>query len=287
MEDKFYDIVFKIDELIKDYSPANLEKIESYFKYEGITKHFLRELAKSSNPLPWLKPLKEKGYFNPQNNPSPQEVPDQPGYYTIPYWNVLVFLENVANKNMKEHDEEITNTLIEVAISIINYRDENGERIDNYQTDWVILKIICTFPAEQIEKEHIEFIRSALKSKRDNTLIASEIGETVIPKFINDRAKSLLLELHDVILDYKRVKGVSEDEYESIMGEHWLSDALKKHKPEVAKLCGIEAAESALKKIKAIIQEDKSQFDNVWIPAIKAILKTGFPIDTNASWFIL
>lgn len=270
MKTNFYDIALKIDELIKNYSPANLEKIESYFEYEGIYKYYFGKLTEYDNPFPWLKPLKEKGYFNPQSNPSPQEVLDT-------YWIVLGFLENVASKNIKEHNEEIANTLLEVVNSIINYRDENGERIDNYYTDWIILKIIFTFPAERIEKEHIEFIRNALKTKQDNTLIASEIGETVIPKLINDRAKSLLLELLDIILDYKRVKGVSEDEYESIMGEHWLSDALKKHKSEVAKLCGIEAADIALRKIKAIIQEDKSQFDNVWIPAIEDHSQNRFP----------
>lgn len=277
MEDKFYDIVFKIDELIQDYSPVNLEKIESYFEYEGIYNYFFGKLAEYDNPFPWIKPLKEKGYLNPQSNPSPQEVPDQPGNWTIPHWNILSFLENVANKNKKEPDEEITNTLIEIVNAIINYRDENGERIDNYRTDWIILKLIFTFPAERIEKDHIEFIRSALKSKWDNTLVASEIGKTVIPKLIRDRAKSILLELLDVFLDYKKAKGVSEEEYESIMDEHWLSDALKKHKLEIAKLCGMEAAEIALKKIKAIIQEDKSQFDIVWIPTIEDHPQNRFP----------
>jgi len=277
MHNNFYDIASKIDELIKNCSPANLKKIESYFEYKGIYKYFFGKLAEYGNPFPWLKPLKDNGYFDPQNNPSPQEVQDKHGYYTTFYWKVLGFLENVANKNMKEHNEEIANTILEVVNSIINYRDENGERIDNYRTDWILLKIIFTFPAERIEKDHIEFIRSALKSKWDNTLVASEIGKTVIPKLISDRAKSLLLELLDVILDYKKVKSVSEDKYESIMGDYWLSDALKKHKLEIAKLCRIEAAEIALKKIKAIIQEDKSQFGIVWIPTIEDHPQNRFP----------
>ncbi len=223
--------------------------------------YFFKQLTLTTNPFSWLKPLKEKGYFDPQNNPAPQEVLDQPSYYTIPYWNVLGFLENVANKNIEEPDEEITNTLIDIINSIINYRDENGERIDNYQTDWSILKIIIAFSIERIEKQHIEFIRSALKSKRDNTLVASEIGKTVIPKLINDGAKNLLLELLDVILDYQKVDNETIFKYKSIMGEHWLSEALKEHKPKVAKLCSIEAADIALNKIKAIIKKDKSQFN--------------------------
>ena len=271
----YYNLLDRIDHILKYKKPSEgvLKTLPNLLKPEAMHSYFFRKLQ---SPY-WLKPLKDNGYFNPQNNPSPQEVPDQPGNWTIPYWNILDFLENVANKTMKEPDEEITNTLLEVVNSIINYRDENGERIDNYRTDWILLKIIWTFPAERIEKDHIEFIRSALKSKWDNTLVASEIGKTVIPKLISDRAKRLLLELLDVFLDYKKVKGVSEDEYESIMDDYWLSEALKKHKLEIAKLCGIEAAEIALKKIKAIIQEDKSQFGIVWIPAVEDHPQNRFP----------
>jgi hypothetical protein len=258
----YYNLLDRIDHILKYEKPSEgvLETLPNLLRPEARYSYFFRKLQ---SPY-WLKPLKEKGYFNPQS--CPQEV-----------WIVLGFIENVANKNMKEPDEEITNILIEIVNSIINYKDENGERIDNYQTDWIILKIISTFPIKKIEKEHIEFIRNALKSKGDNTLIASEIGETVIQKLINDRAKSLLLELLAVILDYKKVKGVSEDEYESIMDDYWLSDALKKHKLGIAGLCGIQSASIALKPIKAIIKEDESQFDNVWIPAIEDHPQNTFP----------
>ena len=271
----YYNLLDRIDHILKYEKPSEgvLETLPNLLRPEARYSYFFRKLQ---SPY-WLKPLKEKGYFNPQSNPVPQEVPDQPGNWKIPYWNILDFLENVANKNAKEPDEEITNTLSEIVNLIINYKDENGERIDNYRTDWIILKIIFIFPIKKIGKEHIEFIRNALKSKWDNTLIASEIGETVIQKLINDRAKSLLLELLAVILGYKKVKGVSEDEYESIMDDYWLSDALKKHKLGIAGLCGIQSASIALKTIKAIIKEDESQFDNVWIPAIEDHPQNTFP----------
>jgi hypothetical protein len=51
--------------------------------------HFFKKLASTNNPFPWLILLKDKGYFNPENNPPPQKVPDTEGIFTIPFWNVL------------------------------------------------------------------------------------------------------------------------------------------------------------------------------------------------------
>ena len=268
MQDNFYDVAYKIDNIIKEYSPKNLEKIESYFKHEGIKLYVLRKLVESKSPSSWLKPLKEKGYFNPEIYPITQEVL---------YWSILNYLENVANKNMKEPSEEITNTLIDIVNSIINYRDEKGKRIENFRTDWFMVKIISTLPVKRIKEQYIEFIRIALKTKWDATLVSSEIGKTFIPKLIKEQAKYLLLELLDVIFDYKKVEKDYIDKYVSIMDNYWLFDALKKHKHKIAELCSIEAAEIALKYIKSIIQKDKSQFNNIWIPTIEDHPQNSFP----------
>jgi len=266
---KFYDIAFKIDRLLKDCSPEKMQKIESYFAYKGIKNYFFRKLSTVPNPFPWIDILKKKGYFNPENNPKPQEIPDQPGYFTIPHWSVLDYLEHVANKNAEEPSEEITNTLIEIVNSIINYRDENGERVDNYRTDWFMLKIISTFPIEKIKDQHIEFIRDALNSRWNSALVAGEIGKTLLPKLIKHKSKTLLLKLLDVMFDYSVMDETKDKKYKPIMDEFWLSDALKKHKLEIIKICGIEAAEIALRKIKSIIQISDAYFYITWIPAIE------------------
>ena len=81
----------------------------------------------------------------------------------------------------------------------------------------------------------------------------------------------------DVILDYKKGKGAFKDEYKSIMDNYWLNQILRKYKPEIAKLCGLEAAEIALDKIKSIINEDRSQFNYIWISTIEDHPQKTFP----------
>src|SRR5659263_624646 len=276
MKTAFYDIVFKIDELIKEYSQENLETIESFFEHEGIFEYFFRELAKSTDPFPWLEPLKEKEYFNPRNNPSPFELPDKKGNFTIPQWNVLGYLENVAIQNSEKSSNTITELLLDIVNSISNYRNEAGKRIDNFRTDWAIVKIIFTLPLEKINDDHIEFVGISLKSKLGADLVAGEIEKNILPKLINNEAKDLILKLMNAVFDYQENDKEIPDKYSSVMDEFWLNKALKTHKPAIAKLYGIEAAEIALNKIITITNEDKSQFDNIWIPTIEDHPQTHF-----------
>jgi hypothetical protein len=273
-----YNSYQEIESVANNYEENRADRIFQIIKNDKPQEDYLfKKLACSNNPYPWLKPLKEKAYFDPRNNPLPQEVPDNKGYFTIPYWNVLGYLNNVSLENAKTPSEEITELLLDIINSIINYRDEEGERIENYQTDWIIIKIIFTYPIEKITKEHIEFIRTALKSKWNTLLVAAEIGITVFPKLISSEAMELILKLIDVILDYQKTNRKPRDKYTSIMDEHWLTKALKKHKPAIAELCGIQAAKIALKKIHTITNKDKSQFNNIWIPTIEDHLQTSFP----------
>ena len=244
---------------------------------KSFENHFFNKLATSSKPLEWLFPLKETGYFAPQNNPTPQEVQHKKGYYTVPHWNILDALDNMAAKNAENPDDEISRKLVEIADGIIDYRDDNGERIDNYRTDWKLLETISRLPIEYISSRHIGFIKDALRPKIGSALLDSEIGKLFLPKLIKGESVELIIELLDVILHYVKSNKKYSDKYLPVMDSHWLKNALEKNKAGIAKLCSIEAVKVALSKIESILEEDKSQFNYVWIPAIEDHPQTSFP----------
>lgn len=259
-------------------SPA--ERVFQLIKDEPQENHFFEVLADSNNPFPWLKPLMERGYFDPKNNPSPEEVPNQKGYFTIPRWNVLGYLENVAKQNARNPTDEITTPLISVIDSIINYKNEAGERIDNSTTDWVMVKVIFTLPVERITEVHIEFVRTALRSRWGATsLVGSELGTTAFGHLINHNAKELLLKLLDVALDYKKNDSRMPEKYSSIIDEYWLNDMLEKHKVGIAELCAVQAAEVALTKMRSILTDDAKQFHAAMITTIEDHPQMHFPND--------
>lgn len=236
-----------------------------------------KKLAECENPSRWLIPLKDRGYFSGEKNPRPQEVKDQPGYYTIPLWNVLPFLEHAAKSNKENPSNNITNALAEIIDSIISYRDKNDKRIDNYRTDWFITKIIFMLPYEKWGDKYINFIGEALTTSFGGSLIQSEIGNSVLPALIENKKVVLILKLLDIIFNFTKIEGKKLDKIKPLMEEHWLRDALKKFKKDIAELCGIEAAEVAINRIKSIVEYNDSKFGYIWIPTIEDHTQNKFP----------
>lgn len=242
---------------------------------KSLEDHFFKKLTVASKPLEWLAPLRDAGYFDPAKNPRPKETPNKKGYY-IPHWNILDALDNMAAKNEENPNDEVSKMLLEIVDGIITYR-ENGERIDNYRTDWKLLETISHFPIKYISAQHIQFIKDALRPSIGTSLLDHEIGKLFLPKLIREGARDLIIELLDVILHYSKSDREYISEYISVIDPYYLKKALDKNKKGISEICAVEAANVAITKMQEILREDKSQFNCVWIPAIEDHEQTSFP----------
>lgn len=251
----FYNLLDRVDRILKHEKPSKkiLEVLPNLLKLKAREYYFFKNLKSKY----WLKPLKEKGYFNPENNPTSYND-SQKDYHVTPYWHILNYLRKVTNDNLQNFDQKITDILVEIVNSIINYRDENGRRIDNHKTDFIMVRIIRTFPKEKIEKQHIDFIKVALQTNWSSSLLQSEIGEYFIPKLIKDKNKECLLNLLEIIFSFQE----KENKYIPLMEEYHLKELIKKNTLGIAELCGLEAIEVATKKIKYLIEHDYSDFNS-------------------------
>ena len=243
----------------------------------SLEDHFFKKLAAASKPLEWLVPLRDAGYFAPEKNPGIEKVPNKEGYVTIPHWNILDSLVNMAVKNQENPEADVSQTLLEIINGIINYRDKNGERIRNFRTDWKILETISRLPIEYINDEHIKFIRDSLVHSMRASLLDREIGSLLLPKLIKEKSKDLILKLLEVILHFNKNEKSHIDAYVSVMEDYYLKKALDGNKKGIAEICAVEAASIAIAKIREILNEDESQFNYVWIPAIEDHEQTGSP----------
>ena len=222
--------------------------LHNLLKSEARLTYFFNELKS----LSWLVPLKEDGWFDPIKNPTPSEDIDTSGTLFTPTWHALEYVVWVSH-----HSERPIDTLIEIVNSIINYTGDNDNRIENGRTDLQTIKIIGSFPIESIELQHIVFMGIALKSKWKYGLVDQEIGQTILPKFLDGGKQELTLELLAIMFEVESVDG----RIRSIMDEYWLEDALKKHGQTIANLCGIEAAQITLEQIRVIDKEDPFAFN--------------------------
>ena len=199
----------------------------------------------------WLDPLKEAGWFNPDRNPILHEDPDQPGNFYYPTWHALEYLAKVSS-----HSEISIGVLVDIVNAIINYTDDNGERIENDRTDLQIINIIGTLPMDRLEFQHITFMRVALKSKWKYGLVDQEIGQTILPKLLNGGEQRLTLALLAIMLETGSVNG----QIRPVMDGYWLEDALKMHTQAIANLCGVEAVQVALTHIRTVAATDAFAF---------------------------
>ena len=240
-----------IDQILKHEVPTkevknslpNMIKLEPLEAGPGY-RYFFEHLPHRG----WLEPLSNIGYFNPKYNPIPQEMSDQPGSYRIPVWHALEYVAQVAAQTKNRRSNQIVNTLVKIIDAIIDYTDDNGERIENDRTDLQVIKIIGTLPINLLERQHITFIEIALKSKWKYGLVDQEISQTILPKLLNGGKRGLTLALLAIMLEVASL----EPDLRPVMNDYWLEAALKAQTQTIANLYGIEAAQIALENIRAI-----------------------------------
>ena len=249
----YLNLLNRVDKILNTEQPNKdmVGSLHNLLELEALYKHFFCNLKFPA----WLKYLKEHGWFNPENNPMPEEDPDHPGYYQVPVWYALEYVRKVADNTRNHPCNETFGILVDIVNTIINNPRKNEERIDNNCTDWRIIRIIGTLPVDWIKSQHITFMDTALKSRWGGTLAIREIAETILPKLAHNGKKDLTLELLEVILAAKVVNGQI-----IAITEYWLKEALKAHGETIAKLCGVEAVEIALVQIRELITNSAYSF---------------------------
>ena len=243
----FLDLLSRLDR-IRAYEEPTQEirsTLPNLLGSEERRAYFFRKLEF----LTWLEPLKEDGWFDPDQNPIPQESPDQPGYYYSPRWHALEYVVRIST-----HPECPINILVDIVNAIT---DESRERIDNGRTDLDTVKIISTFPIDRIQPQHIAFIGTALKSSQKYGLMDQEIGQAILPKLLDGHKLELTLALLTIMLEVELV----EPDLRTLMDDYRIEDALKRHGHAIANLCGVAAANIALVQIRKIVDANRFKVD--------------------------
>ena len=247
-----FNLLNQLDRILKSEKPTKeiRKTLPNLLASDVRRAHFFSKLDSPA----WLKPLKEDGWFNPERNPAPQEMVGSPGNYHMPTWYALNYVARAA-----KHPDIPVGILVkivnDIVKDIVNDADASGESIGNSQTAWRLIDIIGTFPVGMIDARHIAFIRTALKTSgvEVGLLITEEVGETILPKLLDAGEKELILALLKVILDE--------------MDADSLKDAVENREQPIAKLCGVEAAQSGLKRIQTLIVDDPHVF--FWIQLVE------------------
>ena len=258
-----YDSFEKIEKNIDQYDTENAKHILQLIKNDRpLEDHFFQKLVS----IEWLLPLRKEGYFDPSKNPKPQPAEKQ-GYFSVPFWNVLNYLQRVSEQVGVSKDPCLANTLMEIFRSIANYKEE-GKPIDNYRTNWTLMKIISNLPSANVKKEDIEIIRQFLNSEWDSSPVSSAIAENLFPKFLGDNQREKILWLLEIVTSAKWEKGVFGEDPKPLIGEYWFNRLVEKNKNELSSLYPLDEAKAVVNRIEEITEKKASEFT---IPQISLV----------------
>lgn len=230
---------------------------------------------KKAKDLKWFFPLKDKNHFSPHDAPGPRKAEGES--YSIPYWNVLGYLERASQQLNDPHNEQYIAEFLNIIESVTNSIDENGQHIDNFYTWWSFVKILLNIPNDKIPLKVIELIPIWLESKFGARLQGVDIALKLLPKFLNDNSfKDVILKAEKIIdyitevklvpLSEARLKSYKRtNEYKLVMDDYWLRKSAEKYSEIIGKKCSEKVVDQLSSKIKMLLKKDRggASFDKV------------------------
>jgi len=239
----------------------NKEELELLDRIKNRTVYENKFFEKRSETK-WFDELKKRGYFKPNLNTRPQET--KKGYFLIPKWNVLPYLEQVSQQVNIEGNEKYIDELLTIISKVSNYPDSKGQHIDNYHTWHYFVKILLNLPNEKIPIEILELIPIWLSSKFDTTLPGAEIIRKLLPKFLTDNPNDIkkaekiinhITSLKITPVSGEKKKDLKEDEkIELLIDSHFLKEGFEKYSEDIGKKCSEKVIEDLLVKVKKLLK---------------------------------
>lgn len=254
---------------------AELEILDIISKKKTYQDMFFKERGE----LKWFYPLRERKYFEAVKNPSPQPAKEK-GFFSIPYWNVLEYLEKVSLQTKLKENESYADDLLKIIHDVT--KPKKGKKADNYRTCAFFVKIMANLPLHKISLNDIELIREFYDTKFDTMVVDSEITERLLPGFLNSpdsKDWEKAAKIFEIITTLKEKRGRNKEvELKTSADSYWIIKFLKQHSELLGDKCFDRVVEILALRIKALMSKKKEQDDRysyIWLPAIDAQFKDG------------
>lgn len=245
--------------MLNDKELEILDKIKNRTVYED-------KFFEKKSEIKWFDELKKRGYFKPNSNTQPQET--EKNYFLIPKWNVLPYLEKVAQQVKIEGNEKYIDELLKIIKEISNYQDSKGQHIDNYRTWHYFVKILSNLPNIKIPDKIIGLIPIWLSSRFDTTLPSAEIIRKLLPKFLTDSPEDI--RKAEKIIEYitfiKNIpvskEGEKDKKVELSVDPSYLKEGFEKYSEDIGRKCSEKVIEDLAMKIKGLLEREEEETYN-------------------------
>ncbi len=266
---KLLDLILSEDEPTPFYVKTAISVCR---KGEEYGLYFFKKLTSPK----WLSYLHVYGFF--ERNPEPFEPDPQreKGYYRIPFWPVLHYMEKVSSSK----DSAIQRRLITI-VTQVTRPTAPVKKTDNYHTWYYFAKIFGNLPTEVISIREIDLIGEWLEGRFDTSLVGSEIGKNLLPKLLKSEKSedwNKAVKIIEIVTEIKwlpprHAKGSEEtDEPHLKIESFWMRDLFMKNATQLGQRCGQEIVSHLKTRLTEVLAMEKKERElaYIWRPAIEA-----------------
>ena len=241
---------------------------------EHATKGF-ELLSRRPHPEVFFDALEKAGFFEASKAPGIIEA-REPGYYQVPYWPALDYLQAVSDLAGKTNDTDLARKIVGVIRDVSKHDQPNNSLRDNYHTFRKFADFFGVLPLDVITLEIVDLLPSWLCSRFERGTVARAIDEGILPRLLDsdhedDWKKACRILWHCTAIGWAKSKGFREDIYEptSVIDAYWLAELVKNHTPYFSAKVGPTAAEIFLERLREISNGRRGHTSSIWRPAIE------------------
>ena len=243
-----------------------LDRIESK---PALQPFFFRKLK----GLKWFDELKKRGFLDPERNPKP-EPSDKEGFYRVPSWPIMDYLEQTAPELRQPENCEYSDKFLNVIREVTQNATTIG--IHNYRTWWYFAKIIRFIPIEKITVDDIKQFDYWLKDPFDRMLIGTELGEN-LRRFLDSdstHAHNLSIVLIEALTtltwNSKMWENSDESEAELPVDAYHSKEIFSTYGKGIGERLEDKGVNIFRNRISEIFSKlDKDKYSTIWRPAIE------------------
>jgi len=268
-----------LEENAESYIEKNADEVLQLLRNdENFRNHFFKKLK----TVDWFERLKKEGYFSPDRAPGP--IPSYPeGYFSIPVWNVLPYLEKVSLEAGKPGNEKYIGELLKIIKDVTNHHVKHERSLDNYHTWSCFVKILLNLPADKIPLETIGFIREWLTSRFSNRLPGSDVATKLLPKFLDSADPEDWKKAEKIIEIITAIKWTplkeeteevlrKKEEASLLVDKHWLLKSFEANTVKIGERCGKETIITLADRLKEILEhecrDEKNDYSYIWFRSL-------------------
>lgn len=222
--------------------------------------------------------LAAAGLFDPSRNPGPVEG-DKPGFYRVPYWQPLPYLEAVAKRAGERNDTSLAGKVMEVIRQVSTWRNSEGKPQDNYSTWSTFAKIIGLLPTHIVSISDIDLMPIWLTGRFDRSMVGHSIASGTLRKFLssedpNDWTKACRILYHCTaieLVDDSSTLGETRKEARTVVDDYSLKEIINSNVDAFGKKVGKHAADIFVARLSEVFAQIKAGRE-AWLyrPAVES-----------------